>query len=105
MGVTRVYGAKLLCTFSDRSRAWHCDIPAQFQRMPHRHEMCATLCPSENLNTAVLLLVTPKTMAALMFQGPPFLKVGLPFHNFRSITVHLYLQDYSFEWRGDVGRD
>ena len=46
--------------FSDGSRARHCGIPAHFQRMPHRHESCAALCPSENLNSALVLFVTQR---------------------------------------------
>ena len=61
--------------------------------MRHRQESCAALCPTENLNRA-LLIHNSKTMAAVMFQGPSFLKVGglvgPPFHNFRSITEQLF---------------
>ena len=42
---------------SDGSRARHCGIPVQFYRMPHRHESCAALCPSENLNKASPLFI------------------------------------------------
>ena len=43
---------------SDGSRSRHCGIPAQFQRMPLRHESCVALCPFENLDRALLLFVS-----------------------------------------------
>ena len=35
-------------------------IPTQFLRMPHRHESCVALGPSENLNRALLLFMTQR---------------------------------------------
>ena len=62
--------------FSGGSRAVYDGIFAQFYRMPHRHKSCAALCPSENLNRALWVIRNSKTMAAVIFEGPPFLKVG-----------------------------
>ena len=58
--------------------------------MPHSHESCVTLCPSENLNRALLLFVAQRQWLLLCFKGPHFESrglVGLPFYNFRSVTV------------------
>ena len=45
--------------------------------MSHWHESCAALCSFENLNRQLITVIHNLKMAAVMFQGPPLLKVGV----------------------------
>ena len=66
-------------------------IPTHIQRILHRLRSFVALCPSENLDGAlVLITLNSKAKAAILFQGPHFQKSRahlVPFDNFRSITV------------------
>ena len=74
---------------TDMNVVWHYGIPVHYYRMPHRHECCVALCPFENLDSVLVLFATQRGWLRLCSKGLIFEsmgQVGLPFHNFRSIT-------------------